>query len=359
MREKRAANPKRSNKKIVKSSAKSKSDNSSIKLALWALAFLILIILAGKLLTFIASLQKPFSPDILVKKTAEWDGTTSINVAVKSSSILVLNYDPVLQSVVILKIPDQTYFELPKGYGTWQAGSIYALGQEENPPVGAELLKQSMSKLLGLPIDGFITLDDSSLANQPLSQIINQWHNNPLSMVSFLGKVKTDLTPIETVKLITALSGVRPDKITTLNIENSDITDSQLMPDTSRVLGVDNVKLDLFIRQNMEDSTIANENVPVAIFNSTNHPGLAQDASREITNMGGNVVFVSNAQTDLKKTIVITNSQTETAKRLIEIFAPQCAKQHCSSTDPQVQTWQSTITIVLGEDFYQDKYQPN
>lgn len=343
-------------KKKSKSSSQVKSTHST-KFALMAIGIIILGILLNKLFNFVQSLNEPSNPDILVEKRYTWDEKTSINIAVKTNSVMVLNYDPQTKQVVILKIPDDVYFDLPKGYGTWRVGSIFDLGQENSPPVGAELLKQSLSKLLGLPIDGFITMDDSQLSSQPLDQTINSWHNNPLTILSAMKKIKTDLTPLEAFKLLTSLSGVRPDQITMLDIANTDITNSKLLPDGSRALGIDQVSLDTFIRQYMADSTISQENVPVAIFNATDHPGLAQDASREVTNLGGNVIFVSNSDQHLSKTEVVVNDKSETADRMVEIFAPWCAKQKCTTRDQKILIWHASIDIIIGEDFYKDKYQ--
>ncbi len=307
-------------------------------------------ILFGKTVGFVRSLSEPMSRDILDQKQYTWNGKSSINIAVKSSTVSVLNYDPSSQKIVILKIPNDTYFTLPKNFGSWPVGSIYELGQEENPSVGSELLKESLSKLLGLPIDGFITFRGDSA---PLDQVIESWHGNPFRMVSSLGSIETDLTPLEALSLMHSLSGVRPDQITWLDISQSDITDSQLLPDTTRVLGVNSVALDLFIRHTMADTSITDEGIPVAVFNATSEPGLAQDATREITNMGGNVIFTGNTDTNLSQSIVTTTDSNDlTYERLAQIFAPQCLKNKCKSSDDKVTNSRAQINVVLGEDYY-------
>lgn len=323
----------------------------SAKLAILALGLLVAFIFFGKVAVFIADLSKPFSKDILTEKRYSWDGKTSVNIAIKSSSIAVLNYNPLDKKVVLMKIPDDTYFDLPKGMGQWRAGAIYDLGQEENPQVGSELLKRSLSKLLGLPIDGFITLKGDA-GQKPADQLVDSLRGNPIHTISFMKQIETDLTPLETFGLLRDLGSVRSDKISIVDISRSDITDSTLLPDSSRVLGVDNVKLDLFVREEMADPIIENEGKSIAIFNATTHPGLAFNATREVTNLGGNVIFTATTDQYLPQTIIVYSGKSSTGDRLAQIYAPQCLPKKCRSTDPKITSSRADINIVLGEDYF-------
>lgn len=294
--------------------------------------------------------------DTLVKKTYFWDKKSSITLAVKSNKIYVLNYNPTDQKATILTIPDETYLTLPKGFGSWPLGSVYQLGQEESPPIGSELLKQSLAKLLGLPIDGFITFK-SSLSSRPLDLLINDWKANPITAFMMIKDIETDLTPLEVHNLVFELRGVRADKIINLDLLHSEITQSKLLPDSTRVLGVNNVSLDLFIRKNLADPTIQLEDLPIAIYNSTTHPGLALELSRIIVNMGGRVIFTGNTENFQENTTIISQAKDSwTSKKLMQLFAPLCLQAECSSDDPRIQNSRATINIILGENFYNDLY---
>jgi len=334
-----------------------RKSKSSSRLALIAIGVLILTISLGKFVSFLNVLRTPFSEDLLVKKQYTWDDKTSINIAFKYKGISVLHYDPSDKKIVVLKIPDDAYLELPKGFGYWKVGSIYTLGQEESRPVGSELVKQSMAKLLGIPIDGFISINRDS--DQSLDSLILSLHNHPLKTLSFVKDIETDFTPLETFSLIGAISGARADNVALLDLAQSNITSSELLPDSSRVLGIDSVRMDLFIRDKMADSQISNEQVPIAIFNATAHPGLAADAAREVTNLGGNVIFVSNTEKTIQKSIVTSTTPGLTTNRLTELFAPSCAKSACKSDDYHVNSSRAEINIVIGEDFYNDHYLRN
>lgn len=325
------------------------------KLALLALGFLIAVLVLGKTISLISNLTKPFSGDFLTKKSQNIDFHSSINIAFKTNSIWLLNYDPAEKKAVVLKIPDDTYMDLPRGFGSWRVGSIFGLGQEEKPQIGSELLKESLAKLLGLPVDGFITSQNPS--SEDLDKIILSWHNNPFKYITFFSQVKTDLTPLETINLFKLLSSIRSDKLIFLDLEKTDLTKSKLLADSSRVLGINSVNLDLFIREKMADEKISQESISIAIFNATSHPGLALDASRIITNIGGNPIIVTNSETLIEKSAVIGKKGSNTFKHLSQIFAPWCLDTKCQVNDPKLESSRAQINVVLGEDFFKSHYQ--
>jgi len=324
---------------------------ASGRLALLALGFLIGLLILGKLISVLAALQKPLSSDILTHKKYTWDSHTSINLVVKSKTISVVNYDPVNKKIIILSIPDDAYFSLPHDLGSWRVSSIYDLGQEENPPQGAQLLKDSLSQLLGLPIDGYVMVSGSD-QDKPVNQLISSL-KNPFAVIGFVHQIKTDLTPLEAFNLFKAMAGTRADKITMLDTKDSAITQSELLPDSSRVLGIDNVQMDLFIRDKMSDMQIGQEGKSIAIFNATSHPGLAAMASREITNMGGNVIFTASTDNLLQQSLVTSSDKSTTWERLSQVFAPQCLNTKCASADPKISSSRAEINVILGEDYYQ------
>ncbi len=335
---------------------KNPRSQKSTKLALLALGFLFLILVLGKLALFLTSLQKPLNLNI--KKQYSWDGKSSLNLAFISSQpalelqIAVITLDPKGKKSMILSIPNKTYTELPKDLGWWEVGSIYKLGQEENPPAGDNLLKMSLSKMLGLPIDGIIILNNQDAKTAQL--FIAGFRSNPISALTMTKDIKTDLTPVEIFQVYKELSQLRGDRIIPLNLERSDITESKLLKDSSRVLGIDSVKLDLYIRQNLADSNILEEGKSIAVFNGTDQTGLAAEAARIITNMGGNVVILTSIGSNQQESGVYAESKENngmTFQRLAQVFAPNCLKKKCENTDPKVVNSRADISIVLGRDY--------
>lgn len=347
---------------------------SQIKLAFFALSLLTGLMLAGKLLAFAYSLNQPISPEIKQVRTSKLNSQMAINLLVgnisfhqgkvcvcskdqKTPGINLVSFYPKGDKIIVLKLSDDLYVDVPKGYGRWQIGSVYSLGQEEQKSKkGALLLGLSVSKLIGLPIDGVILFKDGKNI-QSIEEFTQGMKNNFFAPFTLSSSIESSLTPLEVAGIFKELSSVRRDKIKIMDLAKSTITDSKLLPDSSRVLGVDTIKLDSYIRDKMSDFNILEEGVSVAVFNATDYPGLAQEASRVITNMGGNVVVTTSTDKRLEKTAIYQqnnekNNRSLTYKRLAEIFAPGCLSNPCTTDDKKVLHSRSKINIVLGEDYY-------
>lgn len=336
--------------------------NQKFVLGLFALGTLCLILLIGKLFTFLTSLYNPLTPEYQSKKSFRWEGKTTFNLAVKGVSLGVLSFNPVDNSLTVIKIPDNSLMEVPKGYGSWPARSIFELGQSETLPIGDKLVKSSLESLLGTPIDGFLTLENKN-SEKSLDALVEDIHKNPFSILSFFWSVKSDLTGIELLNLAQRVAGTRGDKVTIVDLEDSSITKSELLADSTRVLGVDKVELDLYIRKNLKEAIMSNFDGSIAVYNATSHPGLASEVARIITNMGGTVITVSNTESNIEKTLVIySNEEAESEEvlvRLKQIFSPECLRRKCSSNDQKILTSRASINIVLGEDYYLRKTDRN
>jgi hypothetical protein len=350
--------------KVQKKQKLPNSKPTNLKLAFLALGILILLLIIGRFLTFLISLQKPISSEFQNQKKYSWNKESSYNLAFVSKAetqdpdISVVSIHPAGQKATILHLSSNIYTDVPKGYGKWRLGSVYALGNEENPPIGASLLKMTLTRLLALPIDGIVMLPNSTAFNST-EEVVESFRKNFIPDLFYLSKIESDLTKWEGLQLYGALSGIRADKIASLDFERSTITESKLLPDSSRVLGVNTVRLDLFIRDKLADQKIVEENMPIAIFNATNQTGLAQEVARFVTNLGGNVIIMQNLDTKEQKSNVVITSQTNTSdiqksisyQRVAQLIAPHCLNNDCNTTNAKILSSRAVINIVVGEDF--------
>ncbi len=350
-------------KKKVQSAPKKPSN---LKLAFLALGILLLLIFIGRLFAFLISLQKPISSEFDTGKKYTWNEISTYNVAFIADAesdnpdISVVSLKPSEGKVVVLHLSPNIYTELADGYGNWRLGSVYALGEEEQKPKGASLLKQTLTKMLAIPIDGIVILPEST--DYENTEALVQSFRKAIPDLFYLSKIESDLTKWEAIKLYRSVSKVRADKIDSLNFERSTITESKLLPDSSRVLGINTVRLDLFTREKLSDPVMVDENMPVAIFNATDRPGLGQEVSRYITNLGGSVVILQNLDQKQEKTsIIITPSQQSpeltqsvTYRRLAQFFAPHCLTAACNLQNPKIENSRATINIILGEDYIEN-----
>jgi len=122
--------------------------------------------------------------------------------------------------------------------------------------------------------------------------------------------------------------------------------DKENLADGTPVFTTDQIKLDSVL-SDLRDPAIVSEHKSIAVFNATNHPQLAQKWARLITNLGGNVIQISNTSLRQDKTR-IWGEQSQTLKRLTQIFS--C----CDKIEPQLEgiSSRAQINVILGEDFF-------
>lgn len=306
------------------------------KLALIVLATIFLLLLLSQAVKFTQMLFSPWNKALSVKRTMRWNGDFNINVLLKAKGVSLMTFSPQNQKITIINIPEQTYVEVPHGFGKWQMSSIYGLG-------GDQLLKDTMVNFFGLPINGFLDFS-GKYSQKEIDVIVSEIRENPFSIINILPYLKTDLTPFELMRLKLGLSGVRFDKIKEVNLLDS--LQKEKLPDGTEVLSPDTIKQDSIL-SDMKDFNLQSEHKTIAIFNSTNYPGLAQKAARLVTNIGGNVIITSNGQKKLKTTVVV-GEKSKTLERLRQIFN---SGGIIDPKDEDLASSRAQINLFLGEDY--------
>ncbi len=310
------------------------------KLAFLVIGIVVAIIVLGYLVRFIK---------FFWGQGISWDGKTNIYLVAKTSSTSIFTYKPREKEIIIVNIPDETYIDTALGYGRWKVGSLFGLG-------GQELVDRSLSSLLGLPIDGNVRFEGNYQNKNP-QQIIDTLRSSPFGFTSLMRDIKTNLSPPELWRIYLSLLRVRFDKISYFDLKDLKLLDKVILADGTAALVADPIKIDGFIESKFADATIKEEASSVAVFNGTNHPGLAQKAARIIINSGGNVIIQSNLSLQVKKSFVFSlpKQKTFTEKRLASIFvSPSC--QHdpeCATLNEYLTSSRAQINVILGEDFYE------
>lgn len=330
--------PKKSGWKDTKTRVK---NAKNLKLGLTVLGLVILIIILGQFFNLLNSLTTPLDLTSKAEKKYTWDGKFSINIVIQTNTTHLFNFNPAEQKVTLISIPDEAYLDASSGFGKWMLGSINDVGESSKKGMGSILMKTSLSLLFGIPIDGYIRFD-RKIDMKDLIELIRQ---SPFSGLGLVSDMSSDLTPVELLRLKFGLMKVRFDKIIYLDLVNLAVFDMEKLPDGTKVLVSDPVKLDSILT-NFVDSKIREENLSIAVFNATDYPQLAQKAKRMVTNLGGNVIIISNYP-KVGKTYVL-GEKGDSLERLSQIFS-SCQK--CDNIIPNEQTSRSQINIFLGEDF--------
>ncbi len=331
-----------------------------IRLGVICLVIILLFITLGKLFAMITTFRQPI--DRSANKVKIWDGSTNINGVVVGGLTQVFSFNPQEKKLTVLTLPDETYLDLPFGFGKYPTRSIYELGQNETPNIGGRLLEETIKATLGMPIDGYIVLK-GDFEGMSFTEVLERIDKNPFASISLLSSVESDFTKTEIFRLAWMLRRVRSDNQNVVNLADSSITKSLLLADGTRGYGIEQSKLDILIQLEAKDSRVTDEVLSVGIINATDHPKLAESASRIITNMGGRVTFTTSSEKSYEESFVVgRDSYTKT--RMSQIFAPRCLvskkklfglmqKSGCDINDPEIVSSRSDVTIVLGEDYFQ------
>jgi len=306
-----------------KTAQKKDKVKKNIKLALIVLGLILGLILTGNIISLTNTL---FSPRVTSSRNYTWNKSFNLNLLVKKeSSIFVLVFNPTESKLSIVTIPDQTLVWVSEGFGSWQIRAVYDLA-------GIDVLKQTVSTFLGLPVDGFLELDSDIKLGKDFLNLFN------------LSSLKTDLTPFELLSLKMGLSSVRFDKVEEIDL--TDVLDQTKLADGTEVFSADPVRVDSIV-SSLSDPTLKQENKSIAIFNGTNKLGLAQSVARMVSNMGGDVIITSNTE-NFKKTQVV-GEQSQTLRRLKQIL-DKCKEEEEGCGKIAEYEGRAQINIILGED---------
>lgn len=321
-----------------------------VKLGLFILILVVIVLIIGKTAAFIKSLFEPLTPSSS-QRNFTWEGQSNLNLVVLGNKISVFSFDPLNLRINIIDIPENLLLDVPPDKGKWQVRSIYGLGQSENPPSGNKLLKSSVSAFLGLPLDGYLEFGGEIKDKDPV-KLLESLKSSPQSYFQTLANIRTDLTPIEMIRLSFSLPKVRFDKLKSFDLISSGSLEDVRLKDGTEVFVADPVKVDS-ISQKLAEESIVSERVSVAIFNATSYPGIGQRAARMVTNMGGNVISVKNSPREVKSSQV-WGKDSYTKKRLSKIFILDCNNNPKCDTigSSEVKDSRADINIILGEDFY-------
>ncbi|MBI4037045.1 LytR C-terminal domain-containing protein [Candidatus Daviesbacteria bacterium] len=323
--------PKKTARKKLK--AKNRKPNKA-GLGLAVLAFLILLVVVGKLLGWVGELVKGTS--------TSWDGKTPINLVVKADNIYLLSFSPADKEVTGLKIPPETNLKVPFDFGNWPIRSIYGLG-------GDKLLKATINTSFGLPVSGFLA-PGGNFKEAPLDKIVGEMKGNPIKTLGLFSKSKTDLSVVTYLKLWWGMRKVRTDKVKVIDLADSNLISKMVLPDGTAAQSLDQKRLDQFIQKQLADTNITSEALSIGIYNTTEHPGLAEQAARLITNMGGRVVFTLSTTEHLKESVIL-GKPSYTMNLLPRVFQIKCGKK-CQTKNSTEDLSQAEINLFLGEDYF-------
>jgi hypothetical protein len=236
-----------------------------------------------------------------------------------------------VRQVILLDLPKEEKIRLSRGYGDYPLSSVYKLGDLEGR--GEQLLSESLENFLGLPIEGVIYIED----NLGCELLVNQSRNclEALILKTLRRKERSNFSFFELVHL-----WLRVKSVSKFDFKNYHFVELNAKARED------------FISKNFQDERIIKENLSVAVFNSTEFPGLGNQASRLISNLGGRVVNIGNSPLQEKTTITANNRAVDsyTLTRLRKLF-PAILEEG------EIEAGRADIGVFLGLDYWKKYHQ--
>ncbi|OGB76489.1 hypothetical protein A2476_03360 [candidate division CPR3 bacterium RIFOXYC2_FULL_35_7] len=259
-------------------------------------------------------------------------------------NIYLIEVDKENENLRILKIPNDIDVDVAKGMGEYRLDKVYALGAIQDKKENMTLFKDTIEKNFAIPIDRYIAVDSSfpqfiddsinfnqkELNSSAVSDLLKNNKNilNGISGVFNILKLKeesqgyisTNLAASEFLLFGSTLGKIEGEKLSYREFSNDLYTETEEEDEKHKQL--EQIKLDFFIQTNFYDYLVRQERLKIKIYNATNTPQIASKASRLISNMGAEVIDLSNHENEKVSIIQVSSdmANSETVKRVRDAF---------------------------------------
>ncbi len=273
-----------------------------------------------------------------------WDGRNQFNLVINSQPVMIVSLDYPEKKINILSIPDGTFVEAIHGYGPYRVESLYKLGEINGQ--GGSLLSGSLQDCFGLNLDAYLTGRQYQPEKMKIKNfLLNQFFN------TLRGQEKTDLTRWDLLRIWWEVKRTREDKLILIDLAQTSASQEVDLPDGSQAMKIDPERLSRIISQFFIDEGLEKEDLTVAVLNKTEHFGLANSASKIISNIGGRVVQVSNFQ---DKTTGSGNCEIKSEKKYRSSYTVKKLSQifNCQWSEREENDQRAKVLLLVGEDYW-------
>jgi hypothetical protein len=250
----------------------------------------------------------------LTFKTKFWDGKSKVAVVVNArEDISVLVFDPKIDQIVDIRIPNSTEVEVARQLGVWKIGSVWELGFNEG--LQGRLLAETVTKNFMIPVFGWADAKARDFVSGNIKKVISATFapyktNIPLSDKIRLGLFSIRVKEFKRVKIYLK---------DTLFLEKAYLLDGEVgykitgrMPENLLVVSSDN--------------TLSEKNPKILIVDSTNKRGVAEQLGKIIESTGVKIASVMKEERNDSDCVILTND-TKMVQRLALVFSCSTEKK--------------------------------
>jgi len=294
------------------------------KLAVWGLLFFGLI----------SGLQAL----ILGWREKVWISNSRLTVVVAQEDPIIYSFDPIQEKLTIFAIPHDTQVETSSSYGNLLVGNLWKLGEQEK--MDGELLRLSLQKTLGIPIDAWVEERGSGLFDQnSLGWFSASWE----ALAS--GKLKTNLTFFDRASLVLGVG-----KLSIRDRREIDLVGNGVLVKTKLSDGMVGYKVvpekSKIVLDILKDDLVFEEGKKIIIANATGKGGLASQTAQIGSVLGARVIGTQTSQEDVNNCEVRGKKEdinSLTSKRIASIFS-------CNVKETE-KPGAADLEVILGKSF--------
>lgn len=288
-----------------------------------------------------------------------WDAKSRFTVVINSDPLLLFSVEPNTNQATLLIIPPNTILDVPYGYNTYPAYSVFNLGDLDAKKGGGKLLSKSIENTFGVMVDSFIAARIDTKLSFPsqsdelfkLKKDYFSVYGIPKIFLNFFNadkKLVKNISFIDAVRVWVSVRNLRNDRVSIIFLDKSNVLTDEKLPDGSLVKILNKELFDQSIALNFQDREVRLQNLSIEVVNATDKEKIAGQFSRVLQNLGANVVVKSTAPTNGN-----FNCQVHvTSKELLSsIITKRLEKYFQCITLKTVEKGVSDIKVVLGKEF--------
>lgn len=242
----------------------------------------------------------------------------------------------------IISISPEVVGQIPEGKGEYMLSSAMRLGNMDGK-VGLNLLRDAVSRLLAVPIDGYVVSDDAGweAAKSTYGGNEDDLSNGALSIVGRVSVawqglpkgVYTSFSKIEFAQMVFKEYGT---------VEAIDTSKYEVAGSVAGV-GFDKDSFDNDLGQDFNEKSVVHDHPRVDVVNASGVVGAGTEIARYVRNLGGEVVNVSTADKEVKSTQIVDHlGGSEISSRLKQVTRAS------EVTDTKLS--QADVEVTVGED---------
>ncbi|MEX1068434.1 MAG: LCP family protein [Patescibacteria group bacterium] len=277
------------------------------------------------------------------QNSSSWDGEMPLSLLYLEVSDIEAA-SPRTRSLGILSFnPTQGLFTtigIPVSYGKLE--ELYGLGEINAAEGGVGVVAQEVQRLLGIPIDGYLVIDEAG--RQELANLFPDVSGvkEALVLPTLFKLPQVWLVSQSSAKISLDITGIARAAWYLLGVRADRITDLVLTPD----LLDDPAGLDRRLSSYFRDDRLAAEHLKIQVLNGSVRGGVAATAARMVRNMGGDVIRVDNFERqDLVKGYLLMETGSYTASRLARVFGVSDSRPPREGEESR-----ANITLILGSE---------